>query len=204
MVTKQNIHKLYLLASALIVLHGTILIMSRGGAFNVGAFRTYTTLSNYLVVIGFLLMLVLYNNKGKFRSYLSVCVIVSITVTGLVYNFVLVPFAGMDMFFSYYSNFVTHFLSTILVLFNYFFFEKKGTFTFRHILVGIVFAFVYWVVFVSIGGIINYYPYFFMNPAKIGWFMTFVWFGIILAVIAVLGLLLVLFDKSRGKKINIK
>jgi len=81
------------------------------------------------------------------------------------------------------------------VLFNYFFFEKKGGFTNKHILAGMVFPLIYWVVFVSIGGIIDFYPYFFMNPTEIGWVMTFVWFGIILAVIAVLGFLLVRFDK---------
>lgn len=63
-----------------------------------------------------------------------------------------------------------------------------------------IFPFAYWLVFVSIGDIINFYPYFFMNPTKIGWSMTFIWFGIILVVIAVLGFLLVLFDKSRAKR----
>jgi len=197
MFTKQNIHKLYLLVSAFVVLHG---IMSRGWSFNVGALKTFTLLSNYLVIIGFLLMLVLYNSKSEVRSYLSVCVIVSISVTALVYNFVLVPFSRINMFFSNYLNFVTHFLSTILVLFNYFFFEKKGTFTFKHILAGMVFPFTYWVVFVSIGDIIGFYPYFFMNPKEIGWVMTFIWFGIILFIVTVLGFLLILFDRSRAKK----
>ena len=202
MFTKQKIHKLYLLVSALIVLHGTILIMSRQtGSFDVGAFRAYTVLSNYLVVIGFLAMLFLYNNKSKLRSYISVCVLVSITITGLVYNLILVPvMPEAEMVFTYYSNFVTHLFSMLLALFNYFFFEKKGTFTFKHILAGMAFPFVYWIVFVSIGEMINYFPYFFMNPTEIGWLMTFVWFAIILAVVTVLGLLLVLFDKNKSKE----
>ena len=202
MFTKQKIHKLFLLVSALVVLHGTILIMShQTGMFDAGAFRAYTVLSNYLVVIGFIPMLVLYNSKSKFRSYISASVLVSITITGLVYNLILVPvMPEAEMVFSYYSNFVTHLLSMLLVLFNYFFFEKKGTFSFKHILAGMAFPFTYWVVFVSIGGIIDYYPYFFMNPTEIGWFMTFLWFLIILVVITVLGFLLVLFDKSIAKK----
>jgi len=202
MFTKQNIHKLYLLVSSLVVLHGTILIMShQTGSFDVGAFRAYTVLSNYLVVIGFMLMLVLYNSKGKFRSYISACVLVSISVTGLVYNLILVPsIPEAEMVFSYYSNFVTHLLSMLLVLFNYFFFEKKGTFTFKHILAGMAFPFIYWVVFVSIGDIIDYYPYFFMNPTEIGWIMTLIWFAIILLLVVVLGFLLVLYDKNRVKK----
>jgi len=202
MIIKQIFHKLYLLICSLVVLHGTILIMSRQtGSFDVGAFRAYTVLSNYLVVIGFILMLVLYNSKSKIRSYISVSVLVSISVTGLVYNLVLVPvMPEAEMVFSYYSNFVTHLFSMLLALFNYFFFEKKGTLTFKHILAGMVFAIVYWIVFVSIGEKINYFPYFFMNHTEIGWGMTFIWFGIIIAVIAVLGFMLVLFDKFRGRK----
>jgi len=53
------------------------------------------------------------------------------------------------------------------------------------------------VIFVSIGGAIDFYPYFFMNPALIGWPMTFVWLGIIVAVFALLGFGLVRFDKSK-------
>jgi len=201
MFTKQKIHKLFLLVSALVILHGTISIMSRGGSFDVGAFRAYTVLSNYLVVIGFLLMLVFYNSKGKFRSYISASVLISITITGLVYNLILVPvMPEAEIVFSYYSNFVTHLLSMLLALFNYFFFEKKGTFTYKHILAGMAFPFFYWLVFVSIGGIIDYFPYFFMNPTEIGWIMTFVWFAIILIVVTVLGFLLVSIDRIRGRK----
>jgi hypothetical protein len=201
MLTKQNIHKLYLIISALIVLHGTILIMGHGGYFDVRAFRAYTVLSNFLVVVGFFAMVLLYNNESKLRSYISVSVLVSITVTGLVYNLVLVPvMPEAEMVFTYYSNFVTHLLSMLLALFNYFFFEKKGTFTNKHIFVGMVFAIVYWIIFVSIGEMIDYFPYFFMNHTEIGWIMTIAWFFIILTVMSVLGLLLVLFDRSRAKK----
>jgi len=201
LLTKQKIHKIYLVLSAFVVLHGTISIMNRGGSFDVGAFRAYTVLSNFLVVIGFFTMVALYNSQSKLRSYISVSVLVSITVTGLVYNLILVPvMPEAEIVFTYYSNFVTHLFSMILALFNYFFFEKKGTLTFKHILAGMVFAFVYWLVFVSIGERINYFPYFFMNPTEIGWLMTFVWFAIILVVIALLGFLLVLFDKRQAKK----
>jgi len=194
--TKQNLHKLFLLISASIVLHGTILIMSMEGYFNVLAFRAFTPLSNYLVVIGFLAMLILYNSGSKIRSYINASIIVSITITGLVYNLILVPsIPEAYPILSDYPNFVTHFLSTVLVLFNYFFFEKKGEFTLKHVLAGMAFPIIYWIIFVSIGEMIDFFPYFFMNPIEIGWAMTFVWFGIILVVIALLSFLLVWFEK---------
>jgi len=146
-------------------------------------------------------MFILHNHKGKVRSYISASAIVSITVTGLVYNLILVPtIPEAEMILSDYPNFVAHFFSMVLALFNYFFFEKKGEFSYKHILAGMAFPFIYWVVFVSIGGMIDFFPYFFMNPTQIGWSMTFIWFGIILTVIAVLGFLLVRFDKIGGKK----
>jgi len=201
MFTKQNLHKLFLLVSALVVLHGTILIMSLGGYFDVLAFRAFTTLSNYLVVVGFLAMLILYNKESKLRSYINVAILVSISITGLVYNFILVPtIPEAYPILSDWSNFVTHFLSMVLVLFNYFYFEKKGGFTFKHVLAGMVFPIVYWLVFVSIGEMIDFFPYFFMNPVEIGWAMTFVWFAIILVAVILLGFLLVWFDKMRARK----
>jgi hypothetical protein len=61
-----------------------------------------------------------------------------------------------------------------------------------------IFPVIYWIVFVSIGDIINYFPYFFMEHPVIGWGMTLVWFGILLVVVAILGFLLLAFDKKRG------
>jgi hypothetical protein len=203
MLRKQTIHKIYLLGCAMLVLHGVLLQMWWNGAFHAAALRTFTVLSNFLVVIGFILMLFLYNNKEKLRSYIQVCIIMSICLTGLVYNFILVPFTSdAQMVFSHYSNFATHLLSMLLVLFNYFFFEKKGTFTYKHIPAGMAFPVIYWTVFISIGGIINYYPYFFMNPNEVGWAMLFVWFCIILILITTLSFLLVKFDKSSFEKIK--
>jgi len=168
-----------------------------GGQFHPVALKFFTIQSNLLVVISFVQSFAVYNRKCVFRPYLAVSALVSITVTGLVYNFVLVPFGGAPMIFSDYANFVTHLLSMILALVNYFVFERKGNLTYRHMLAGMIFPIVYWIVFMSIGGAIDFHPYFFMNPAYIGWPMTFVWFGIIAVVFALLGFSLVLFDKRK-------
>ena len=197
MLTKENLHKPYLLLSIGIVGYAIILGLFPGGSIRLTPLRTFTYLSNIFMVAGFLLMLVLYNSKGSLRHYISASVLVAITVTGIVYNFVLVPFAGATMFYIGMVNFITHALSTVLAIVNYFVFEKKGYYSFKHILVAMIFPAVYWVVFVSIGGRINFYPYFFMNPEQIGWVMVIVWFCILLAVFAAMGLLLVLYDKRR-------
>jgi len=206
MFTKQNIHKAYLLISAIVITAGAILIMNLGDYFNPQGFLSFTVQSNLLTALGFVLMVVLYDSeesRGKLRSYITFSVMISISITGLVYNLLLVPTTPEALpINSDFLNFSTHFLSMALALIGYFVFEKKGTFTLKHILAGMIFPIIYWIVFVSIGDIINYFPYFFMEHPVIGWGMTFVWFGIILVVVAILGFLLVLFDKRRGKKAN--
>jgi hypothetical protein len=204
MLTKENLHKVYLLLSMLVVGYAIITGLFPDGSIRFDQLRTFTYLSNILLMMGFLFMLTLYNSKGKLRHYVSASVLVAITVTGLVYNFVLVPFANATMVYIGLVNFVTHGLATVLALINYFVFEKKGSYGYKHILVAMIFPAVYWVVFVSIGGFINFYPYFFMNPEQIGWFMVIVWFGILLSVFAILGLLLVLYDKGCAYKIENK
>ncbi|MCL2217200.1 MAG: Pr6Pr family membrane protein [Defluviitaleaceae bacterium] len=197
MLTKQNIHKAYLLISAIVITAGAFLIMNLGDYFEPRGFLSFTVQSNLLTAIGFALMVVLYDSEGRLRSYISFSIIVSISITGLVYNLLLVPTTPEALpITSDFPNFSTHFLSMALALIGYFVFEKKGTFTIKHILASMIFPLTYWIVFVSIGERIDYFPYFFMEHPVIGWPMTFAWFGIILVVVAILGLLLVSFDKG--------
>ena len=150
------------------------------------------------MVVGFLIMLVL-DKYNSARHYISVSVMLATTVTGLVYNFLLVPFAHAPMFFSSYVNFSTHVLVTVLALGNYFIFEIKGFLNRRHIIAGMVFPAIYWIVFVAIGERIDFFPYFFMNPNYVGWPMVFLWLGILLLVFGGLGFLLIWYDRSRRK-----
>ena len=203
MFSKQNIHKLFLLISAIVILHGTILAMSWQGHFDFVAFRYYTALSNLFVVIGFFIMLIFYDKMGKYRSCLSVSALIGIMVTGLVYNLVLIPNVEY-VSLATYSNFITYLVSPILALINHFIFEKKGELTIKHIWVGMIFPLAYWIATVFVGGLFDFAPYFFMSPAYIGWVMTFVWLVIIIAVIAVLGFSLVGIDKVIAKKSKTK
>ena len=204
MLSKQKIHKAYLLLSAIVVLHGTLLTMIDDGQWNIDRLRYYTVISNLLVAVGFLLILVLYNSKGALRYYISYSMLICIALTALTYNGILVPLAGANIFFSDYPNFATHLFSALLVFINYLAFEQKGMFTFKHILAGAVVPALYYVVFVSIGPIIDFYPYFFMAPPLIGWPMVFVWFGCITIGLFILSFLLVLFDKGLGKKHTVR
>jgi len=212
MLAKKIVHKLFLLISAGLILHGVIMGLTGSGQIHLlpgiagsgqihfRALKTFTYQSNLLLVIGFLAMLMMSINNKK-RHYISVSVMLATVVTGLVYNFLLVPVAGAPMFFSNYVNFSTHVLAMILPLVNYFAFENKGFIERRHILAGMIFPGLYWGVFITIGERINFFPYFFMNPNDVGWIMVFLWFIVLLAVFAGLGFLLTLYD--RRKKGNV-
>ena len=209
MLTKENLRKPYLLLSAALVLFGITLGITgsgqihllpgiaTGSRFYFRALYTFTYQSNLLLVLGFLVMAVLKSRKAGL--YISVAVMLATSVTGLVYNLLLVPFAGAPMFFSSYVNFSTHILAMALALVNYFAFECKGFLNYRHILAAMIFPAVYWIVFVNIGERIDFFPYFFMNHTEIGWAMVLLWLVGLLVALVGLGLLIVLYDKVRGK-----
>jgi hypothetical protein len=83
---------------------------------------------------------------------------------------------------------------------NYFIFEPKGFFTYKHILAGMIFPLAYWSIFVAIGGMIDFYPYFFMNIPNIGLPMALVWLMAMLGAFVIFGFLLVKFDNIAQKK----
>jgi len=155
------------------------------------------------MVFGFLTMVVLYKNENQLRLYVLSNVLLITTVTGLVYNFVLVPFADAPVFHTDYVNFSTHVLVTLLALLNYFAFEEKGLLRYKHFLTGLIFPIIYWTAFVIIGGNLDYFPYFFMNPYLIGWPLVLVWLWVLLSVFSGLGLMLLLHDRAMGKALKI-
>ena len=211
MLAKKNTHKLFLFFSAALIMYGVALgltgsgqihllpSIAGGGQIHFRALKTFTYQSNLFLVIGFVVMLLM-KADNKLRHYFSVSVMLATAVTGLVYNFLLVPIAQAPMFFTNYVNFSTHVLVMVLPLVNYFAFEGKGFLNRRHILAGMIFPGLYWVVFVAIGERINFFPYFFMNPNSVGWVMVFLWFGVLLSVFAGLGFLLMLYDGAMGRR----
>ena len=188
--------KIFLIISALIVLHGTILLIMYYGRI---ALLSYTVHSNFLFIIGFIVM-AFFNKYKVFRSYVSFAVLVCILVTGIVYNVLIVPFTDdAPMVFLGWGNFVTHLLSMVLAVINYLIFEEKKQFTYKHILAPGIPSFMYWLFFILFGGAIDWHPYFFMDPRQITWGMIFFWLGIIIIFFTGLSSAIVFFDNKRKK-----
>jgi len=193
---REKFHKIFLLLCAMIIFHALVLMITASGEIYFGVLRFFTVLSNLLLGVAFAAKLVFYRRDYAFLRHLSFSAMIAIIVTSLVYNFVLIPFAGAETIFRSYANFVTHFLSMVLVLANYIFFESKGTFRYTHAFVGMIFPVVYWLTFVT--ELFYFYPYFFMNPPQIGWLSTILWFGVLAALFASISLGMVRLDSSKN------
>ena len=194
-----SFQRLYLLLAAAIVSYGTYIGLTSDGYFNLDSLKYYTYQSNIVMSLGYLILLALSfaaaHKRDKLLPYVSTTILLAIVVTGIVYNFVLVPLTDALPAFSTYENFSTHLLAPVLALIYYLIFETKGQIAWRHILGAMVYPIAYWLVFISIGGAIDFYPYFFMDPTDVGWPMVFVWFALLLSVFVVVGALLRAFDK---------
>ena len=189
---KIRLHKLFLLISTFVIFHAIILMMGTSGSIDFSMLRFFSVLSNLLLGIAFIARLLLYDKNNT--HYISFSALTAISITCLVYNFILIPLGGASSTLSSYSNFVTHLLAMILALANYLFFEEKSHFSYKHVLVGMLFPVIYWAVFVT--GFIDFFPYFFMNPSQIGWGATIVWFGSFLVGFILLSIGLVRLDSS--------
>jgi len=185
----------YLVICATLILVGLRMGLVHDGRVILSNMKMFTYQSNLFMVVGFFALIAV---RGWLRQYILVAVILATTVTGLVYNFLLVPMAGAYPPWSDFVNFSTHVLVTIFPLVLYFLFEEKGKIKCRHIFAGMVFPLVYWAVFVTIGERIDFFPYFFMNPHYVGWGMMFVWFGALLGAFGLLGFILLWFDRRRA------
>lgn len=204
---KAKVHRIYLIVAALIVTSGVILgLFAKDGVyvsqFQVGGLRYFTYQSNILVAIVFVALVFLPNNK--LRYYLSFCTMLAITVTGVVYNGVLSVFDSKNnpIIFVSYHNFVCHFAAMVFALVNYFVFEQKGMYTKVHLGLGIVFPLIYWLVFISLSGVIEFRPYFFMDPDKLNFGMLMFWLVALLLVFLALGFLLLFYDKKYRQQIQ--
>lgn len=143
----------------------------------------------------------------NFKGATTLC----ITVTCLVYNFILRPFmTDMDgvMKLNSIGNYIVHLILPLMVILDYLFFDKKGLVTKREPFIWIILPFIYWIficVRASIGKTFIYtdskYPYFFLDIDTFG--LPQVILNVMLAIILIiiLGFIFFLIDKLLSKKL---
>ncbi|MDR1138277.1 MAG: Pr6Pr family membrane protein [Clostridiales bacterium] len=198
--TRQLVHRAYLIVGAILVTSGVLTGLLRGGQFNTILLRYFTYLSNIALILAFVFLAVYYHHK--YRHYVSFGATIAIVVTGLVYNLLLVTINGDPWILSDYTNFVIHFASMIWAICNYLIFEDKGKINIRHMLIGMLFPFVYWMIFIVVGyvSVDRWSPYFFMDTVKYNFFVLILWLLALLVAFVIIGSLVLWYDHSKATK----
>ncbi|MCL2480321.1 MAG: Pr6Pr family membrane protein [Spirochaetaceae bacterium] len=193
--------KIYLIASAALILIGLGICLCEDGACAVSYF---TYLINFFLVVYLIASIFLNNKNDKIYSYFSFSFIIAIFITCYLYTFVLIkidPENFKPLFSCEASiernihNIILHLISLILLICKYFIFDKKGYFTYKHFLWGMAFPIGYWLFFMIFGSKINCPQYPFIKP-------DLCLFGTILELIKLLipftifGFLLIVLDKT--------
>ena len=218
----KTVLKIALKASLTIVGILGIIFTAQSSAFMGGGsvFFFFTVQSNIFIIVMSLLFLVndvmLLINKKSFVNQTLLLIkyvaTVAITITFIVFFTMLAPLMGVDYLLSF-NNFSLHAIVPILAIIDFILFDTDINLTYKNSLLATI-APISYVVFVYIGAIFKlrygenlYYPYFFLDFEKNGFFFEkgfgiIPWIIILLAGICGLGFLYCLIIKLRQKSLS--
>ena len=146
------------------------------GELRLSVFNYFTLLSNVLCAVYFGAA-VIYETRKKdtLLPVLKGAVVLSITVTGLVYHFMLSGSFQMQGTMAL-SNILLHYVVPAMAVLDWLVFDRKGRYTWKSPLLWVLLPLVYFfyaVVRVSLGATLGYdgnrYPYPFLNADALGW-----------------------------------
>ncbi|MBU0996444.1 MAG: Pr6Pr family membrane protein [Firmicutes bacterium] len=161
----------------------------------------FTIISNILVFFFFTYVLFKKGELNQKERSMKAAVTISIMVTFIVFQTLLAPTIQGEL--SFWDSFLCHTYTPLLVLLDYFLFDKKGMLKYRDIPYWLSIPlgyFVYANLYALLGGTFTYdetttrYPYFFINPDLIGWAMVLVFVLILSLFVVGLSFLFVFVD----------
>lgn len=179
---------------------GILLNVFDGGSV-IESLSYFTIISNILVFGFFLFLLIKKGEPSKNERSFKAAITVSIMVTFIVFHLLLAPTLNEPL--NFWNSFLVHTYTPLLVLLDYFLFDKKGELEFKSVKYWVMIPigyFLYTNLYVLVGGVFTYedsvsrYPYFFINPDEIGWGFVVVFVVAISAFITGLSLLFVFLD----------
>lgn len=199
-----------------------IIFTAQSSAFMGGAsvFFFFTVQSNIFIIAMALVFLIneilLLRSKKSFINqtllYIKYVATVAITITFIVFFTMLAPLMGIDYLVSF-NNLSLHAIVPILAIVDFILFDTDINLTYPKSLISTI-APVSYVVFVYVGSIFKlqygenlYYPYFFLDFEKNGFFFekgfgVILWIIILLVGICGLGFLYCLIIKARQKSLQ--
>lgn len=203
---------------------GILLTFSINNFMTSRALLYYTIQSNICILIISVLFLIYKIFKKKIPNYLYIikfiCT-VGITVTFLVFAFVLVPqmFGGFNAYLLSIGNLTVHFISPVLSIISFILFDKIENKKFT-CLYGIIMP-IYYCVFIfiinlfvntplfgSMDGSFSRFPYFFMDYETNGWFRFngsmwnmgfFYWFVLLFIVVILISVAYLKLNRKRNE-----
>ncbi|PKK87574.1 MAG: hypothetical protein CVV63_00575 [Tenericutes bacterium HGW-Tenericutes-8] len=130
-------------------------------AFGIDNIKYFTNQSNLLLLV--MLILYLGNQKVKYQDTFNWIALFDILLTGIVYNLLLRQYEASMNPFQLTLVFINHTVNPILYLLVYilYFKQPKRVSDFYQLLLHPLIYFTFYMVF---GGLLNFYPYPFMDP----------------------------------------
>lgn len=205
----KKISLIYRAFLVLIGLYGLYLNFFNGYS-NIGEMLHYYTILSNILVIGFFIFLIINYKKNKDYPHLKGAVTMAITVTFLIFHFILNP-AMFDMIGTGYnplnpSNLIVHYIVPIMAILDWLLFDIKGRYTKTDPLLWLSIPFIYFIV-MTINGLLGYtftggshYPYFFMDWDKLGAVKVLEYVLLIIVAFTILGYIYYGIDRLLKKK----
>ncbi len=159
---------------------------------------SYFTIQSNILVALFLFCVLIYPPSSKIHVIFRGTVLLSITVTGLVFHIFLVPYYP-ELFADgvAFRHHLTHTIVPLGFILDWLFFDQKGQMKLGDLKYWLIYPLLYWLFSIVRGGIVGAYPYFFMDLNILDFSAVMLWFLFLVFIFIALGLLLVLADNRR-------
>ena len=181
-----------------------------GGGFTTRPLVFYTSLSNMLCSAFMALSLLKHLRQGDGESW-PLCkfmFVVMILLTAIVFNLLLNPYGSVIAYFAAYKNALYHLILPVMFCLDWLLFYRRGSVKSHAPLLALTIPLVY-VIYImlrsyavkSAGITVDVlYPYFFLNVDRLGWQGFFMWIGILLGLLLLLGYGLYGLDRLLSRK----
>jgi len=164
------------------------------GAVILSAFYFFTIQSNILVACC-LLLFIFMPLKSRGKCLIRGTSLLAITLTGLVYNFMLYNiFLDWGTVGYTFPRVVTHIVAPLGFILDWVLFDKHGMMKVKDVLVWLIYPAVYSLIFIYVDYRYSFSIYFFLSSAN-GYAVMIMWLAAILCLLIVISLLYVWLDR---------
>lgn len=161
-------------------------------------FSFFTVLSSIALAVGCLFTILNPNYHSQVMVVLRLDGVISVIVTGVVYNIMLRAIHHPDLLILKITNECLHVVIPILGVVGWWIFDPHGRVTKSSILYAVIPPIIYVIYIFIRGAIVGLYPYPLLNVSHIGYLRAFINTGIISIVFIVLAMLLYFVDQYYG------